>query len=113
LRAAAGVVALTTDDNTMQRGACEAVSLGVPIITSNWPLLRSYFHLGTVHVDNTPEGIRAGVEQLRAEHARLQTEIRQLQDERRSEWRAKHAALAALIARQAGAAQPVTRPEAL
>ena len=32
-----GILALTTHDHTMQRGACEAVSLGVPIITSDWP----------------------------------------------------------------------------
>ena len=82
----------------MQRGACEAVSLGVPIITSDWPLLRSYFHQGTIHVANTADGIREGVLRLQAEQARLQNEIRELQEERRSEWRLKHAALAALIA---------------
>jgi glycosyltransferase involved in cell wall biosynthesis len=100
LRAADGVLALTTDDYTMQRGACEAVSLGVPIITSDWPILRDYFHQGTVHVDNTPAGIRQGVLRLAHDQARLRREILALQAERRAEWQVKHAALAALIAGQ-------------
>jgi glycosyltransferase involved in cell wall biosynthesis len=97
LRSADGIMALTTHDHTMQRGACEAVSLGRPIITSDWPLLRDYFDKGTVHVDNSAAGIRAGVVQLQAEHGRLLDEISELQAERRVEWREKQAALVALV----------------
>jgi glycosyltransferase involved in cell wall biosynthesis len=109
LRAVDGVLVLTTDDHTMQRGACEAVSLGVPIITSDWPILRDYFHQGTIHVNNTPEGIRQGVLQLAEDKARLQREILDLQAERRAEWRVKHAALAALLQ---GAPAADTLPQA-
>ncbi len=80
------VMCLTTRDHTMQRGACEALSLGRPIITSHWPLLRSYFHAGTVHVDNTPSGIREGVVEMRRSHARFEEEIAALQLEQRDEW---------------------------
>jgi glycosyltransferase involved in cell wall biosynthesis len=50
LASADAVVCLTTRDHTMQRGACEALSLARPIVTSDWPLLRDYFSAGTVHV---------------------------------------------------------------
>jgi glycosyltransferase involved in cell wall biosynthesis len=83
------VLCLTTRDHTMQRGACEALSLGKPIITSDWPLLQTYFHAGTVHVDNTPEGIRQGVLVLKADYGRYQAGIRQLQIEQQREWQQK------------------------
>ena len=66
---------LTTRDNTMQRGACEALSLSRPIVTSDWPLLRSYFAQGTVHVDNTAAGIRSGIAQVLKDRERFETEI--------------------------------------
>lgn len=86
LRSVQAVMALTTEDHTMQRGACEAVWLGQPIITSDWPLLRQAFHKGTIHVDNTVEGIRAGVQQMRARHQQLANEILLLQRERKQQW---------------------------
>lgn len=87
LRSVHAVMALTTEDHTMQRGACEAVWLGQPIITSHWPVLRQAFHKGTIHVDNTVEGIRAGVLQMRARHSQLAKEVLLLQEERRQQWK--------------------------
>ena len=55
------ICALTTRDNTMQRGAYEAIYLGKPIITSNWNILRDNFPIGAVHVDNTPNAIFDGI----------------------------------------------------
>lgn len=77
---------LTTRDHTMQRGACEALSLGTPIITSDWPLLRDYFRKGTVYVDNTAAGIRGGVEELRKDLERYRLEIVQLRIDSGAEW---------------------------
>jgi hypothetical protein len=37
------VVCLTTHDNIMQNGACEALFVETPIVTSDWPILRDYF----------------------------------------------------------------------
>jgi hypothetical protein len=81
----------------MQRGACEALSLGKPIITSKWPLLESYFNKGTVHVDNSVQGIRMGVEAMRGEYGRYQSEIKQLQKEQQQEWQSKITLLTSLI----------------
>jgi glycosyltransferase involved in cell wall biosynthesis len=91
------VMCLTTRNYTMQRGACEALSLGKPIITSQWPLLQSYFNKGTVHVDNTVQGIRQGVEAMREEYGRYQNEIKQLQKEQQQEWESKITLLTSLI----------------
>jgi glycosyltransferase involved in cell wall biosynthesis len=79
-------MALTTRDHTMQRGACEALSLGTPIITSDWPLLRTYFCKGTVHVDNTAAGIRDGIDRLRGDLDRYRKEIVELRTDVGAEW---------------------------
>jgi glycosyltransferase involved in cell wall biosynthesis len=92
--ASADVVAcLTTRDETMQRGACEALSLERPILTSDWPVLRDYFDEGTVHVANTADGIRAGVERAVRDLPRLNGEVADLAARRRAEWVERRAEL--------------------
>lgn len=86
LRSTQAVMALTKKNYTMQRGACEAVWLGQPIITSNWPVLREAFHKGTIHVDNTPSGIRTGVLEMQKTHAQLVKKVESLQDFRQEQW---------------------------
>jgi glycosyltransferase involved in cell wall biosynthesis len=96
LRGSAAVMCLTTRDNTMQRGACEALSLGQPIITSDWPLLRTYFDRGAAHVDNSPSQIAAAVRDVVARQEHYRAEIGQLQQSQKAQWQA---ALAALVNR--------------
>jgi glycosyltransferase involved in cell wall biosynthesis len=86
LGTADAVVCMTTRDHTMQRGACEALSVGTPIVTSDWPLLRSYFSKGAVHVDGTESGISAGIRRLMADHDGYVAEIRALREQRCAEW---------------------------
>lgn len=86
LRGSDAVMVLTTRDHTMQRGACEALSLGTPIITSDWALLRDYFCKGTVHVDNSATGIQEGIERLRDDLERYREEIVELRTEVDAEW---------------------------
>jgi glycosyltransferase involved in cell wall biosynthesis len=97
MNAADAVLCLTTRDNTMQRGACEALSMGRPIITSDWELLRSYFSEGTVHVDATADAIAEGVRRMRSEHERMTAEIRNLQRRQQEEWIEASDSLARLI----------------
>jgi glycosyltransferase involved in cell wall biosynthesis len=116
LRAVQAVLVLTTHDHTMQRGACEAVWLAKPIITSDWPVLRTHFHKGTLHVDNSVEGIRAAVQQMRADLHKLEAEIHLLQQERHAEWQSQSQFLMQLI-EEAGAhphatVQPTVQPTA-
>lgn len=82
LGAANMVVTLTTHDHTMQRGGYEAMAIGKPLITSDWPLLRETFSRGTLHVDNTAPGIAAAIRRASFEQMRLATEMRQLRRER-------------------------------
>jgi glycosyltransferase involved in cell wall biosynthesis len=91
------VMCLTTHDHTMQRGACEALWAGRPIITSDWALLRDYFDRGTVHVENSASSIRDAVMAIAADGYRYEREIADLQTARLREWEEAVAALAAAL----------------
>jgi glycosyltransferase involved in cell wall biosynthesis len=104
------VMCLTTRNHTMQRGACEALALGTPIITSDWPLLRNYFHQGTVHVDNTAGGIRQGLVEMKQHYNRYQVGIKELQIQQQQEWRTKVHSLTELIEQAMGTASKRAYP---
>jgi glycosyltransferase involved in cell wall biosynthesis len=86
LRAVDVIMDLTTRDHTLLCGAFEAVSLGKPLIVSDWPILRQYFPIGTVHVPNTVQGICDGVRRARGERAALQRDILRLREQMHAEW---------------------------
>lgn len=86
LRGADCVMVLTTRDHTLLCGAFEAVSLGTPLITSAWPVLRKRFALGTVHVSNTMESICEGVRLAQQEKESLRREVLLLRDQLQLEW---------------------------
>jgi glycosyltransferase involved in cell wall biosynthesis len=91
------VVCLTTDDHTFQSGANEALWLGKPLITSNWPVLREYFNQGTIHVENTVEAIQQGLLEMQKNLLDFQAGMLALQEERRHQWNKKAEALLLLI----------------
>ena len=97
LLASDAVIALTTYDHTMQRGAYEAVYLGRPVVTSNFELLRSHFRKGAVHVDNTEQAIVDGLCRMRDNLPRYRSEVEELRRERLDEWKRVEAALLELI----------------
>jgi glycosyltransferase involved in cell wall biosynthesis len=97
LRSVQAIMVLTTDNHTMQRGACEALSLGQPIITSNWPVLKQYFNRGTIFVNNTVNGIREGVLKMGKNRSVLKKEIMILKKESIQEWRNKSFQLLRMI----------------
>ena len=101
------VMCLTTRNHTMQRGACEALSMGRPVITSDWPLLRSYFSAGTVHVGSDADDIERGVREMKAHHSGYLDGIRRLQERQRDEWDGALTILADRI--DAGGAQATKR----
>lgn len=102
LNGAQAVMCLTTRNHTMQRGACEALSLGKPIITSDWPLLRTYFHQGTIHVANTSTAIRQGILEMSGNHPQYQSGIKALQTAQQQEWQEKVTLLLGLIEQAVG-----------
>jgi glycosyltransferase involved in cell wall biosynthesis len=82
LRGADAILVLTRDDNTMQRGAYEAITLEKPLITSRWPLLQEVFCRGTIHVNNSATEIVSAVENIRTHPLEYQREMAKLRTER-------------------------------
>jgi glycosyltransferase involved in cell wall biosynthesis len=97
LRRADAIMALTSSNDTLLMGGFEAVSVGTPMIISDWPVLREYFSLGTVHVPNNIEGIQEGVRLARRELMRLKQEIKVLQNQLDEEWARKYAELQQML----------------
>lgn len=87
LQGADAVMALTARDDTLLMGGFEAVCIGQPLITSDWPVLKEFFALGTVHVPYTEEGIYDGVRRVQAEHDSLQRDMLRLRDRLGDTWK--------------------------
>jgi glycosyltransferase involved in cell wall biosynthesis len=97
LRSVQAVLVLTNNNYTMQRGACEAVSIGKPIITTNWPILKKYFQKGTIFVDNTSKGIEKGILDCKKRRATLENEILLLKNDCWKKWNKNYKNLNGLI----------------
>jgi glycosyltransferase involved in cell wall biosynthesis len=96
MRSCAAVLCLTTRDHTMQRGACEALWMGRPVVTSDWPLLRDYFSSGAVFVDGSAGSIGSGIADMVSGHGRYLEGIDRLRTERAREWQDVVPALVAI-----------------
>ena len=86
LRAVDAVIVLTTRNYTLQLGGTEAVSVGKPLITSDWPYLQELFFKGTIFVENTADGIREGVIEIQRDIDGLSDEVVELRHESQVEW---------------------------
>ncbi|CAM3158936.1 glycosyltransferase [Prescottella defluvii] len=71
MRRAGVVLALTTRDHTMQRAGYEALMWGVPVVTSDFALLRDYFGEAALYSDCSAADIRDKVARAFAENAEL------------------------------------------
>jgi glycosyltransferase involved in cell wall biosynthesis len=97
LQSADVVINLVLNGDTLLSGAYEAISLGTPMILSDWPILKDAFPLGAVYVPNTAEGLCKGVNLARQKQQMLRQEILVLRDQLQSEWERKFAELQQLI----------------
>jgi glycosyltransferase involved in cell wall biosynthesis len=97
LRSADAVMVLTTRDNTLQLAGCEAISVGKPLITSDWAYLRALFEQGAVFVDPCAESIAAGVREVRARHEALAKTIEPFKRARQREWKDRLTRLKELV----------------
>jgi glycosyltransferase involved in cell wall biosynthesis len=86
LRAVDAVMVLTTRNYTLQLGGCEALAVGKPLITSDFPYLRELFWKGTVFGANTAEGIRDAVLSMQGQVDALAAEIDTFRRESRHVW---------------------------
>jgi glycosyltransferase involved in cell wall biosynthesis len=98
LRAVDAIMVLTTRNYTLQLGGCEAVSVGKPLITSDWPYLREVFPKGTVYVSASAESIRDGILVLQENCEALANEIVTLRRDSRREWDNRMAQLKQIVA---------------
>lgn len=98
LRAADAVMVLTTRNYTLQLGGCEAVAVGKPLITSDWPYLREVFPKGTVYVSDSAESIRDGVLAVQEKYETLAKEVVALRRESRQLWNGRLQQLKELVA---------------
>lgn len=91
------VVALTTRNHTMLRAAYEAIYQGTPVVVSDWPLLRTAFDEGAVHVGPGGAALAEGLRVLRAGYADYKVGAARLRERKLVEWaRAKQRLLARL-----------------
>ena len=114
LTRANAVMALTTRNHTMLRGAYEAVYQGTPVIVSNWPLLREAFASGAVHVDNSASSIVAAVGDMQRNAARFRRDVLVLRDRKRSDWSNRQEELIMRISgptRRPATPEPVSRAQ--
>jgi glycosyltransferase involved in cell wall biosynthesis len=93
LSAADVVLALTTRDHTMLRGAYEAIYQGTPVIVSDWQLLRTAFPEGAIHVDNTAPAIASAVRSLAADPQRYRAEASRQRQAMLKRWASTRAAI--------------------
>ncbi len=86
LKSADVVLTLTTRDHALQQGACEAMWLGRPVITSDWAMLRAYFTHGALFVDNSVASLIDGLTEMQNQHPKYVETIQELIPLRRADW---------------------------
>jgi glycosyltransferase involved in cell wall biosynthesis len=97
IRDASALLALTTLDHTVLRGAWEALALGQPLLTSDWGILRDYFSPGALFVDNSAASIVAAIRDARARESDLRAQMVVTREQRRRAWQDAQAYLEGLI----------------
>ena len=102
LRSVDAVIVLTTRDHTLQLAGCEAIALGKPLVTSDWPYLHDLFSSAAAYVAPTPAGIRDGVVEAMGRLAELQEEAVAVRRAQRDRWSAEIAELRSLVDAAAG-----------
>jgi len=71
-------IVLTKEDNTLLRGAYEAMSLETPLIISDFAILKEAFNKGVIHVDNSVNAIVKAVNKIISEYDTYKIEITKL-----------------------------------
>jgi hypothetical protein len=80
------VMALTTADHFLLCAAYEGVTLGRPLILSDTPDLREYFHKGSVYSQNDAKSLARSAREALAEREYLENEMLVLRQELTCSW---------------------------
>ena len=86
LKSANVVLTLTAWNYTLQQGACEAMWLGRPVITSDWQVLRDYFEDGAIFVENTVESLSSAIIEMQAKTEQYAERISNVSELRHQDW---------------------------
>jgi hypothetical protein len=113
LRAVDAVMVLTTRDHTLQLAGWEAIAVGTPLSTSDWPYLHELFSTAAVYVAPTAESIRDGVVEVMGRLPDLKHEALEVRRQQRARWQAQMARLRALVEADTGASGPRRAPRAV
>lgn len=81
------LLALTTEEDCLQSGAYEALSVEVPMVVSDTNALREFFQNAAIYTSHQPEDIARSVRLAIAEKEGLVNEIRKLKDTRNHEFK--------------------------
>jgi glycosyltransferase involved in cell wall biosynthesis len=106
LRTVDAVMVLTTRDHTLQLAGCEAIAVGTPLITSDWPYLRELFSTAAVYVTPTAASIRTGVVEAMGRLPDLRREALDVRRQQRARWQAQMAELRSIVDAATGLGQP-------
>ncbi|MBK8020907.1 MAG: hypothetical protein IPK19_05625 [Chloroflexi bacterium] len=96
------VMALTTYPFSLLAGAQDGGAVGRPLILSRQPALTEYFPRGAVFIDNTVDGIVAGVREMMAHEDTLTAEIHEMVEVQKHAWEQQFRTLNDLIALGSG-----------
>jgi len=77
---------LTTENFTMQRGVYESVSLGVPVVTSYWPILQRTFSGAAEFCDNSAGDIARAIQTMLEHHEEFKDGVLALKRRRQKVW---------------------------
>lgn len=80
------VIALTSENFTMQRGAYEAIYLGQPVVVTGFDVLRKSFHMGALYTDNSVEDLVEAIQRMRVDRERLQADAEILREKKIAQW---------------------------
>lgn len=97
MKAVQVVMCLTTENHTHQAGANEALWMGKPVITSDWPILREQYDKGTIHVNNSVESITEAIFHIKDDLHKYEQEIYDLQIKNKQSWEKELAKLFVLV----------------
>jgi hypothetical protein len=98
LTSSRAIMVLTTYPYSLLGGGHDGMILRKPLILSDQPALTEYFTKGAIFVENTTDGIVAGVRAVQEKEAQLSQELAELSDEREQRWNAHFNELTTLIA---------------
>ncbi len=83
------IITLTTRPGIMQMAAEEAICLGVPLVTTDWPVMRDSFAGGGVFTDNSADDIAGKIRRVLDDWGTYRSGMLEQRDKRRALLREK------------------------